>query len=253
MPKYRMLDTNMRFELFPNGHPRFLTKSALRMLNAARRDAVRASDDSVAPYRLHFDEDAGNRQARMLESSSEATTARDMYDRLRDGARSGQLVDAPGQKWDWRSTRVHGLGEGVYGAGRDDSVLFRIRGLGGKRGGEGDDPAGGAGEPIDVCPDSVIEVALVRDEEEEGTRGSRGMRGRKSMRGGQANVAEHNSLLRDARVGQGSVMSLHVIDVLWGHKSLVHYLLGSEGHRNNSCAGENGYLLCVPVAGNPAL
>lgn len=52
MPRYRILSIDNKYELFPNGDDKFLTKSSLKMLNNAREDVLNSGVETsdLMPY-----------------------------------------------------------------------------------------------------------------------------------------------------------------------------------------------------------
>lgn len=235
---HRLLDVYGRFELFPNGHPYFLSPSALRSLNALRREAIRSGDETMVPYQKGSRGEKLRNTERLRYRSTAPVT--NVLQELMGASRSGVIVENEAQNWDRASTTVRGIVDGVFGAGSGGTIVFRIRSL------------LGAGEYLDdVVPDSTLEVVSFVDsgvaEEERALDVDLGGENASRRKGRRKRAVSRGTFrLEDMGSADAKVARLFVIDVLWGYKSLVNYLRGTlSGDGTNGAVERDGFVICT--------
>ena len=219
----RILDELGTFELFPNGHEHFLSRGALRALNRARRDAIKGGDDTVAPFR---DEEVPvkNKRVREEQDAREEGEAGERKHNVQNGVSDVANLTLPAE---WTIQDVFGglavTSETTAGRGMPwnwrSTRVHEFEGVFGA----------GAGRAVtfrilsrlkkskfdegglDIYPDSVLYVKL-----------------QPKPKG-----KDDENLVR-----------LLVIDVIWGWKSLVNYIVEGASHVSTGTQQRDGYVMC---------
>lgn len=141
MHRYRLVSRDGAYEMFPNGHKRFLTRSALGKVNSGRQDAILRNETDWIPYVNDSPDPA-------LDDKLRYSTVDELRERLllgstnqgREPARTRVQDD---EEWDPLSTTIPDMP-----AGPDRPITLRARAR--------------KGRTIDVAQDDTIAAVFVR-------------------------------------------------------------------------------------------